>query len=308
MIFARCFEATAAGALMVIGMALIKDCFTGNTRIRALLFVQASMVIGPVLAPVIGGQILIVSTWHMTFWILSMAGIVCLFLTIFFKETLPKKDRLKDGVLRSVGHLASVLKHKNFTFFLLVSTLFAAMPFFAYLTVSSHIYETFFHATPQEYSFFFAANAGISTCGMFLYKPLTKLMSTKMIQTISMIACGLSGIAMFIFGEVSAPAFFITMLIFCTFLTMLRPFSVNYLLASVDTDTGSTSALINCSHYIFGCIGMLVLSPFSEYYVLGLALLIIVGAVLSNVFWFILLRSKTMFIKGLKEKETEERC
>ena len=50
----------------------------------------------PIIAPVIGGQILLFANWRATFVLLTLIGVVLAGATLAYQETLPKEQRSKN--------------------------------------------------------------------------------------------------------------------------------------------------------------------------------------------------------------------
>jgi DHA1 family bicyclomycin/chloramphenicol resistance-like MFS transporter len=285
---------------MVIGTALVKDCFPENRRMDVLLIVQGSKIIGPVIAPVIGSQILLFFSWRVTFVALSVLGVLCILMTCAYRESLSKEQRIKASVIKTFAQLAAVMRNKSFTTFLLITAFFSATPFFAYLTTSPFIYQTFFGCTAQEYSYFFAATAAVSTVGLLLYKYFSRFVSQKNITTTLILCVIVSGIGLLTMGKSSAIWFFVMILLFAIADTLTQPFRTKHLLEAQEHDAGSASAMMSCVEYAFGCFGALMLISLTQDYIFGLGILMFAGAAIALLLWIYFLRVG-LTIKGLND-------
>ena len=58
LIGARLVQATGAGGITSVSMALVKDCFVAERRERMIAIIQVLAVVGPVIAPLVGGFLL----------------------------------------------------------------------------------------------------------------------------------------------------------------------------------------------------------------------------------------------------------
>ena len=68
-------------------------------------FLATVMIIqglAPIIAPVLGGQLLRFFSWISVFVILTLAGIGICFITIKYKEILPEEKRLKGDIAHIV--------------------------------------------------------------------------------------------------------------------------------------------------------------------------------------------------------------
>ena len=143
LILMRIIQGIGAGGMVSLSIAIIKDCFEGQTRATALAVVQSKSVIAPIAAPVIGAMIIQVSTWRMVFLVLAAISAACLVTTFFFEESIHEDEINEGGVLDSIKRIGVVGRNINFSAFLLTVSFYSA-PFMAYLAVASYVYEDYF--------------------------------------------------------------------------------------------------------------------------------------------------------------------
>src|SRR5690606_16175865 len=106
----------AAAAGLVISRAIVRDVSDGPelTRLFALLMVINNLV--PLLAPSMGGGILLFSDWKGVFFTLSIVGLVLLLITAFrLPESLPLEKRVPSNLGSTFSNFASILKDRQFT-------------------------------------------------------------------------------------------------------------------------------------------------------------------------------------------------
>jgi DHA1 family bicyclomycin/chloramphenicol resistance-like MFS transporter len=300
LIVARLFQALAAGMIAVVGTALVRDCFDGKMRENVLLWIQAAFVLGPIIAPLIGGQVLIFFSWRATFVILAILGVFGMLMTLFFQESLLPEQRMSGTLLHSFIGLARVTRRKPFMLFMLSATVFTALPFLAYLMTAPYVYENFFGFTPQGYSYFFGATAGLSVLGILFYKLISRRMSPRRLTTLLITLSAVDGLGIILFGALSPFVFFALILVFYIAVTMVRPYSMNILLGMCSEDVGSASSVMNFCYSILGIMGSAIALPFTRGYIELVGALVVVGALASASLWIYLLRSK-IIVKGIKE-------
>lgn len=294
----RVVEALGAGAVSAVSTAVVKDAFCAERREAVLSVVQVMFVIGPVLAPVVGAFIVRIADWRVTFWVLAVIGVICLVLTILFKETLPENERYQGSVLGSLCNLGVVAKNKGFTSFLLIMGTFN-LPFMAYIAVASYVYIDFFGLDEMGYSLYFAIAALLTALGPFIWLVAQKFMNARRFTNIILTIAGLSGVAMLCVGQISPTLFCVTFLVFAVMQACVRPYSTNILLSQQDDDTGAASSLINFSHTALGSLGMVIaVLPWANY-VEGVGVIIVVSMIAAGLGWFALLRSNAP-LKGVK--------
>jgi DHA1 family bicyclomycin/chloramphenicol resistance-like MFS transporter len=301
LIATRIFQALAAGMVQVVGMALIKDCFDGKTRENVLLWAQVAFVLGPIAAPLVGGWVLLFATWRTTFLILTALGALGFLMTLAFRESLPVGERTTGSPFSSLKGLITVAKSREFTLYMLISSIFSALPLTAYLIVAPYIYENFFGFSAQEYSYFFGATAALSTLGVLLYKLISTWVSLKHLTLALILAAGLSGLTLMCFGHLHVLIFFSAMLLPFIVLTMIRPYSMNILLGMRTTDIGSASSLMSCSYNTLGILGTIPVVLIGGHYILIIGSLTVAGTLIALLLWRTLMRSP-LIVPGIKDK------
>jgi DHA1 family bicyclomycin/chloramphenicol resistance-like MFS transporter len=224
--------------------------------------------------------------------VLVVLGVLTLVMALFFRESLAEEDRMEGSLLHSFTGLAVVARNGRFMVFMLATSLFVALPFNCYLTLAPYIYEGVFNLTPLEYSYFFAATAGFSAVGLLVYRLVSARVSLKHLTTVIIACAGLSGLLTVTVGHMSAFIFFAAMLLLQATGMVVRPYATNILFDLQKDDTGSASAVMNCSFTIIGSLGMLPAMLIGSSYLGNLGALICIGFAASMILWFALLRSK----------------
>lgn len=289
LIFARILQGIGAGAITAVSMALIKDCYSGTYRETILAIVQTVSGLAPMLAPVIGAFLLMFTDWRGAFWLLALAGGVCLVLSVLYQETLPKEEKYEGSILGSLGRLVTVGKNMSFMIPCVIFSIYS-LAFMGYISMSSYIYVTYFGLSEQVYSYFFAANAGLSILGPMIYVKFFTKVEKKLFGTVTFAAYAVCGIFIILFGHMSPVLFWIGFAPFSLIGTVSRPFSTNIMLEQQEGDTGSMSSLIAGVGTVVGSIGMVVASLFSNI-VGGLGIIILITGILSLLGWMMLLKS-----------------
>lgn len=298
----RVIEALGAGAICAVSTAIIKDCFKPEKRTTLLSILQILMVVGPVVAPLVGGFILRFSTWHTTFVVLFIVGIACCAFSLLFKESLPYDQRVSGGLFTSIRHMGAVAKNPSFTVFLLVISL-VSVPYMAYVASASYIYVNHFGETAQQYTYYFAATAAISVLGPIAYLRCEKVgMGAKRFTDIALGVSLVLAVVLLVRGSANVWVFFACMAVFAFIEAAIRPYSTNILLLQQDEDAGSASALINFTANIFGVVGMGLISLWNmQDYAWGVGVLMLVSMACSAALWVLLIRSKKIHFSTYQE-------
>ncbi|MDI3256459.1 MAG: multidrug effflux MFS transporter [Kyrpidia sp.] len=154
----RFLQGLAGSAGIVIARAIARDHFEGRelTRFFALLMLVNGAA--PVLAPVAGGQLLRVTSWHGVFVVLALLSVALWLAALFaLPESLLPQRRVQGGLRATVGALGILLTNPEFMGYVLTQGLaFAAM--FAYISGSSFVLQEEYGVSPQGFSVIFAVN------------------------------------------------------------------------------------------------------------------------------------------------------
>jgi DHA1 family bicyclomycin/chloramphenicol resistance-like MFS transporter len=155
----RLLQGFGAAAGGVVAMAMVRDLFGGKPLVRMLSRLALVNGLAPVLAPVIGSQLLQVMDWRGVFWVLAGYGIVVVLAVAFLiVETLPESRRHIAGH-SSVGQRYRALFRDRVY---LGAALIGGMTFtglFSYLSTSSFLFQQVYAFSPQEYGLLFAVNS-----------------------------------------------------------------------------------------------------------------------------------------------------
>ena len=74
LIVMRFFHGLAAAAASVVINALMRDIYPKEEFSRMMSFVMLVTTIAPLMAPIVGGWVLVWLSWHYIFWILAVSG------------------------------------------------------------------------------------------------------------------------------------------------------------------------------------------------------------------------------------------
>ena len=114
LIVVRLVQGAAGAAGIVVGRAVIADLFAGKVAAAYFSTIAAINGLSPILAPVIGGQVLRVGTWRTVFWVLAGIGVVMLLLAFFvIRETLPPERRSSGGMTGDLRAFGTLLRDRG---------------------------------------------------------------------------------------------------------------------------------------------------------------------------------------------------
>jgi DHA1 family bicyclomycin/chloramphenicol resistance-like MFS transporter len=117
------------------------------------------MGVAPILAPVVGGFLLVHFDWSFIFLLLSAFGAIC-FIAVWkgLGETLAPQRRSSGGLLPVLHAYLALTRDRQFVAFTLANA-FITAAMFAYITGSPFVFIAFHKLSPEHYALIFGANA-----------------------------------------------------------------------------------------------------------------------------------------------------
>lgn len=91
----RALQGMSAGAGLIVGRAIIRDCFDGVEAQKLMSTVSMIFGLAPAIAPIVGGWVVSFARWPMIFWLLAAFGVLlCLASAAWLPETHPPERRM----------------------------------------------------------------------------------------------------------------------------------------------------------------------------------------------------------------------
>jgi DHA1 family bicyclomycin/chloramphenicol resistance-like MFS transporter len=155
----RLLQGIGAAGGGVVAAAMVRDLFHGHRLVRMLANMALVSGAAPILAPLIGSQLLAVLDWRGLFVCLSVYGAAALSLAaVRIRETRPRAART-GGVHATVrARYAAVLGDRVFLGAMVVGAMNGA-GLFSYLAVSPFLLQGAYGLSPQQYGLVFATNS-----------------------------------------------------------------------------------------------------------------------------------------------------
>ncbi|MCS0499615.1 multidrug effflux MFS transporter [Protaetiibacter mangrovi] len=156
---ARVLQGVGAAAGGVVAMAMVRDLFGGYPLVRMLSRLALVSGLAPVIAPVIGSQLLLVVDWRGLFVFLAVYGFVVLVANgLFLRETLPSEARNVRGHSTVAQRYGALFRDRIYVGAVIIAGMnFSAL--FAYLSSSSFLFQDVYTLSAQEYGILFGINS-----------------------------------------------------------------------------------------------------------------------------------------------------
>lgn len=159
LIAGRFVQGLGGAALGVVPRAIVRDMMTGAEATRMMSKIMLTFSVSPMLAPLVGSALLVITGWRGIFAALLIASMVSLaLLALAQPETLAHANRrpFKMGFL--VKGCGELLVDNTFMLLTFVGA-FGFGSFFIFLASASYVYQQGFGLSSTQFSIAFAANA-----------------------------------------------------------------------------------------------------------------------------------------------------
>lgn len=293
LIVGRMVQALGGSAGTVVATAIVKDLYSGREREKVMATIMSMVIIGPMVAPVLGALLLKYASWRTIFLMLAAIGFTALLRGMFFRETLSGK--FTGSVIGSWFRLFVVLKKIGFSSLLLIFSL-APVALMAFLASASYIYINEFGLTEGQFSLFFAFNATCAMGGPMIYMRLRRHIEPKVIITGCFILIAVCGVVVSVFGHISPWLLALSVGPITMAVITVRVPGTHLMLEQQEEDSGSASALINFFAMFMGSMGMQLVTFWPSTLISNLGYIQIGVGMVCCILW-LLCRNKAFIIQ-----------
>ncbi|MFD5870931.1 Bcr/CflA family multidrug efflux MFS transporter [Streptomyces sp. NPDC060322] len=290
----RLLQGLAGAAGIVISRAVVRDLYDGDEMARFFSTLMLISGVAPVIAPVIGGQVLQFTDWRGIFVVLTLVGVLLtLVVWKWLHETLPPERRHTGGVGDALRTMRGLLADRVFTGYMIAGSLaFAAL--FAYVSASPFVVQEIYGASPQTFSLLFGINSvGLIAVGQINGKLLVGRVSLDKALGFGLAVISVAAIALLlmtsgVFGDVGLLPVAAGLFVLMSAMGLAMPNTNTQALMRTKHAAGSASALLGTSQFLIGAIASPLVGIAGEHTAVPMALVQVVCA-LSAVVCFLLL-------------------
>jgi len=267
LIAARVVQSVGAAAATVLSRAIVRDLFDGIAMTRFFSTLMLVNGVAPVVAPVIGGQLLNVASWRVMFLVLALAGIVLLLVVRGrLPESLPEERRQAADLRANLRAYVPLCRDAFYLRYVLTSALmFGAV--FAYISGSSFVLQDIYGLTAQQYSFVFGANGlGIMLFGQVNGLLVGRVANEHTLLGVSLLVATISGCGVLISVIAGLPHLVLFACLFAVVST-LGPVLANatsLALAAHASAAGAASSFQGMLQFLIGGVVASTMGAFGE--------------------------------------------
>lgn len=257
LLVARLLQGAAGAAGIVISRAVVADRFTGTVAASYFSTIAAINGVAPILAPVIGAQILRVGDWRSVFWMLAGIGVALLLLAVrLVPESLPAARRTAAGGTRLLAGFGVVLRDRIFLGWVLGGTCVSAA-MFGYISASPFLLQDGFGLTQTQFSFCFAGNA----VGIVAISQLGRLLVGRGVRPVTLLTwsgwqclAGAGLLTVALLARWPLPFVLAGLFVMVSAVGFALPFSAALAMDRHRQVAGAASALIGALQYAIGAV------------------------------------------------------
>lgn len=256
----RLVQGLTGAAGIVIARAVVRDLYDGLAMARFFSTLMLISGLAPILAPVLGGQILRFTDWRGVFLILTGIGLVLtLVVARWLPETLAPRLRHRGGVPDALRTMRGLFADRAFTGYLLAGSLaFAAL--FSYVSASPFVMQKIYGASPQAFSLLFMLNSiGLVTAGQINGRLLVGRVSLDRVLAFGLCVTGGASVALLLmtsgaFGEAGLVPVAAALCVLMTGMGFVMPNANSQGLMRAPHAAGSASALLGTAQFLVGAV------------------------------------------------------
>ncbi|MFC7309791.1 Bcr/CflA family multidrug efflux MFS transporter [Streptomyces monticola] len=256
----RLLQGLAGSAGIVIARAVVRDLYDGVEMARFFSTLMLISGVAPIVAPLIGGQVLRFTDWRGIFVVLTVIGIALTALVWRrLPETLAPERRHSGGVGEALRTMRGLLADRVFTGYMLAGG-FAFAALFAYISASPFVVQEIYGASPQTFSLLFGLNSvGLITVGQINGKVLVGRVSLDKALTVGLSVITLASVALLlmasgVFGDVGLVPIAAGLFVLMSAMGLAMPNTNALALMRTPHAAGSASALLGTSSFLVGAV------------------------------------------------------
>ena len=288
----RFVQALGACAGPVLARAMVRDVFGRDKAASVLSLMMLVMGIAPMVAPILGGHILLIGSWRTIFWVQACFVLVAFAGLSTLPETLPAGRRQASDLSDMVRGYGRLLVDRRYLGYALCSA-FIYGGMFAYISGTPFVYIELFGVRPENYGYLF----GVNIVGMIIVNTVNSRIvlkfGTDRVLRVGCLLAALMGLALLGFTASNTGGLFAiagTIFLFMALTGVIAANAMAGAMSILPEIAGSASALTGALQFTFGAIAGSAVGSLADGTALPLGAVICVCGVASALFNLALVR------------------
>ena len=252
LIVARLLQGGCGAAGLVIARAVVRDLWGPVESGR--VFAQLTIVSGlaPIAAPLLGAQLLRVTTWRGLFVVLAAIGVALVLGALTLPESLPAERRRSDGLRQTLAVGGDLVRSRAFVGYALAAGLGTAC-LLTYIAASPFVLQTGYGVSTTVFSLVFATNSvGIVVAGQIGGRLVRRVGSARLLATGQVLqAAGTVALLVVVLsGTRALVPLLVPLFVVVACVGLVSPHSTALALAPHPDVAGSASAIVGASQFL----------------------------------------------------------
>jgi len=258
----RFAQAIGGCAGMVIARAVVRDRFDEREAARFFSLLMLVTGLAPIMAPSVGGQIVVFFSWRVIFWTLAGFGLLCcVTVAILLPESLPAERRTQGGVGEALRVYARLLRDRPFMRYALSGALVIS-GMFTYIFGSPFVFMQIYGVRPERFGWIFGSIAlGLISASQLNRFLLARVAGTGILSR-ALVVTAAAGIVLLIMawtGTGGLLGLLAPLFVYIASLGFVLPNVIATALASQGRNAGTAAALLGTLQFGAGAtVGMLL--------------------------------------------------
>jgi len=259
----RAIQAFGGAAVAVANQSLVKDGLSADQFAKAMSYIMLVMSIAPLIAPILGGIILLVLDWHYIFVFLGLITLISASLFYYkIPETLALENRHPLALKSALSNYYKLLRNPLVMGHILTGS-FHFTGMITFITGSAYVYIEFYGVSEQMFGWLFALNmiammlaTTINT--RFIDKMGAKKVSEQALKAV--LVCALIMATLTFFDKPPLALLIIPIIIFVGCLGILGGGLMAGAMQHSGNLNGSVTALAGTTRFAMGAVGGILVS------------------------------------------------
>lgn len=286
MILLRLASAGGGAAGMVLGRVIIRDYFPPRETARLISLMAMIMLTGPLVSPMIGGQLLVLLGWRSIFVLLAgLGGVTLILAAAVLAESHPPGRRNPLNLRTTLAAYGTILADRTGLGYALCLAMSAGV-MYTYITSSSFVFIEVYGIAPDHFGFVY----GIIVAGLLAgnYANSHIVMHTRVHRLISgalvLRLLAVSGLFLLVYtaGSGGSLAGAVALLVFAVGASaLITPNITADMLHRFPTVSGTASAVLGASNFTAGAVAGVIAGLLHDGTALPMAQMMLVFACCS---------------------------
>ncbi len=261
----RAVQALGGAAVAVCVPALVKDGLSINEFAKAMSMIMLVMALAPLAAPILGGAILTVFSWHSIFTFLGVLAMLAMALFwVKIPETLPTEKRTPFSLWGAIRNYGILIKNPSVLGYIAAGAFFFS-GMISFITGSSFVYIELYGVDPAHFGFLVGVNVVTMMIASTINSRFVEKLGTEVLSKYASFIPLAASIFMLVLCLFEKPPLALIMLASMLFVGPMGILSSGFMagaLKNAGNNNGSVTALAGTSRFALGALSGAMVSIF----------------------------------------------